>query len=277
MASRKAHLRRQSKIPTKPTANKVHKRKSTRQTIATPMPAPTSRLLNLAAELRNQIYGYLVEEDTRAARVLSKSKGFVASSGHHPLLAVCRQTRVEFGAIQSNISAKRATHFIADVVDFDFGALKAFINRIPKATEMDHAQIFTIHLTITARWSSQPDFSSLMRWFNHLKLKVRTGTQILPNDIEYTFRRVDDKTPVELALKNMCDEPGEWLEPILVAFEEWFESNVDHDHDGVAVEAPNRLEAVEAVEASLEAYIDELDAQYEVYEEEQKFPVPATF
>ena len=170
--------------------------------------------LDLPAELRNSIYGKVFDESPRAYLTIRTRSNLASRSA---LPRVRRPIRNEFRPVLY----LSAHEIVARVIDFDFGHIVTFLNRLSKVemkglegieTQSSRKLIVELNFAKTTlqnacRYSWLP---SLMRWLNRLEHPRKKGTKI---DISYIQPHQDVGPPfrnIRRALRRRfsLDEEG---------------------------------------------------------------------
>lgn len=147
--------------------------------------APTAnvapfRLLDLAPEIRNNIYACVMEQEPQAYfKPASSSKLYCKSS----LARVNRQVREEFTSLLPT------TGIVAEVKDFNFGHVITFFNKLDEVhlkalptrenIGIRARNSMTIELTITKKsfWEGK-SWRDLQRWLNRLEDPAKKGGDV---------------------------------------------------------------------------------------------------
>lgn len=136
-------------------------------------------LLDLPAELRNNIYEKVLENQPKV--YLSKrTRGNLASQS--ALARVSRQVRNEFLPVMYLCAGE----IIASVQNFDFRHIVTFLNRLSDKemtalVETPSSRKMKIELTFTSSFRSNrfsEEFALLHRWINRLEHPTKRGTKI---------------------------------------------------------------------------------------------------
>ena len=160
-----------------------------KQRIAVPNTPGAFRLLDLAPELRNEIYAAVLQSEPRAyLRSNNGGKLFSKSA----LSRVNRQVREEF----SSLLRMAAPELVAEVKNFNFGHVITFLNRMDQCeidtlptslSTVGHRRMI-ISLRVTSgsclRWQhggygiNRQDDGKLQRWLNRMQCRGKKGTEI---------------------------------------------------------------------------------------------------
>jgi len=113
-----------------------------------------SAFLQLPIELRDEIYSHVASTDPASSSItFSAQSGVTASCVYHGLLHACKQTREEYTR-----ALLRYSGITANIEDFDFQPLVAFISQLP-STFLDSLpkQLTPLELTASQIYFANPE------------------------------------------------------------------------------------------------------------------------
>ncbi|KAK4506474.1 hypothetical protein PRZ48_000206 [Zasmidium cellare] len=157
----------------------MHTQSSSDGTSGTPSPDKPFRLLDLPAEVRDNVYEKALEDEPIAhlSRFTSDKKLLTDSR----LVGVSKQVQQEF----TDVMDLYAPIIRTSVRNFDFGAVIAYLNRISEAdveklTKDTAALTRTMRIEFEFRRPFPYDFGrNLQRWLNRVRDPSRKGTDVV--------------------------------------------------------------------------------------------------
>lgn len=137
------------------------------------------RLLDLAPELRNNIYACVLQSDPQAYLTTSNGVDLFSKSA---LSRVNRQVREEFNSLLQTASPE----LVAEVKNFNFGHVITFLNRmdkrdldtLPNTHRLSSGRRMIINLIITIN-PNKLDCGKLRRWLKRLQRPEKKGSTLL--------------------------------------------------------------------------------------------------
>ena len=184
--------------------------------------------LDLAAETRNQIYGYWADD---IDNFFVRAQGRAYTTASHPATSISRTIHREFTGLLGQLAPTNAHRVKVLVVDLNFYPLMTYINRVIANPDADwrrfvspdefwpdpNSCVLIVDLVFTKNFWRNPAVDKVSTWFRFLNRKVPK--------LDYGMRVVeveDERETTEVIDRMMLlGDPGDMWRRIVQSYRDW--------------------------------------------------------